>query len=188
MSGVGTTCSYIQVQPDNGCWALADRCGISQDDLVTYNPADGFCDNLLVDQYVCCSEGDLPDFSPKPDDDGNCFVYTVQDGDLCSTIAKANQMDADKIPDYNKLTWGWMGCNNLQKYGKICLSEGTPPFPSPVEGNVCGPQVPDTEQPSTGTTWDWAELNPCPLNACCNMWGQCGITPEFCTNTTEEGG
>lgn len=28
----------------------------------------------------------------------------------------------------------------------------------------------------------------CPLNACCNIWGQCGITPEFCTRTTSETG
>lgn len=26
-----------------------------------------------------------------------------------------------------------------------------------------------------------ADLNPCPLNSCCNIWGQCGITPEYCT-------
>lgn len=28
-----------------------------------------------------------------------------------------------------------------------------------------------------------ANLNPCPLNACCDVWGQCGITSEFCTDT-----
>lgn len=26
-------------------------------------------------------------------------------------------------------------------------------------------------------------MNPCPLNACCEVWGECGITPEFCTQT-----
>lgn len=26
-----------------------------------------------------------------------------------------------------------------------------------------------------------ANLNPCPLKACCNIWGQCGTTKEFCT-------
>ncbi|KAL3462744.1 glycoside hydrolase superfamily [Aspergillus heterothallicus] len=185
MSGV---CSYIQVQADDGCWALADRCGISQDTLTEYNTVDDFCNTLVVDQYVCCSEGSLPDFSPKPDDDGNCYVYIIQPDDTCDDIAKANKMESDKIDDYNSLTWGYMGCNSLQKYQAICLSEGLPPFPEPVDGNVCGPQVPGTEQPNNGSTWDWAELNPCPLNACCDIWGQCGITPEFCTNTTEPGG
>jgi hypothetical protein len=134
-------CSYIQVQADDGCWALADRCGISQDTLTQYNTIDDFCNTLKVDQYVCCSEGSLPDFSPKPDDDGNCYVYIIQPDDTCDDIAKANKMESDKIDDYNSLTWGYMGCNALQKYQAICLSEGMPPFPEPVDGNVCGPQV-----------------------------------------------
>lgn len=188
MSGV---CSYIQVQEGEGCWALADRCGITQDELITYNPADDFCDTLQQDQYVCCTEGSL---APQPDNNGNCYVYIVQADDLCDTIAKANRMLASDIPDYNSLTWEWRGCNNLQLGQSICLSEGRPPFPSAVEGVVCGPQVglvlkvPGTEMLKEGSTWDWAELNPCPLNACCDVWGQCGITPEFCTNTTEDGG
>ena len=186
MSGV---CKYIQVNAGDGCWALADRCGISQADLTKYNPSTGFCDNLIKDQYVCCSKGSLPDFSPKPDSKGNCFVYTVQDSDVCADIAKAHHIDNYKnIESWNNLTWGFFGCGNLQINQKICLSKGTPPFPSPVEGNVCGPQVPNTKQPAKGNAWDWALLNPCPLNACCDIWGQCGITPEFCTNTTQPGG
>jgi hypothetical protein len=49
-------------------------------------------------------------------------------------------------------------------------------------------QKKDTKKPDKGNAWDWADLNPCPLNACCDVWGQCGITPEFCTNSTEDGG
>ncbi|KAL4804670.1 glycoside hydrolase superfamily [Aspergillus unguis] len=180
-------CSYIQVVANDGCWALADRCGITQTELKKYN-GDSVCDNPIVGDYVCCSTGDLPDFSPQPDDDGNCYVHIVQEHDLCSTIAEANQMDADDIDGYNALTWGWTGCDRLQLGQSICLSEGTPPFPSPDEGAVCGPQKPGTKKPTKGTAWDWAELNPCPLNACCDVWGQCGITPEFCTNSTEDGG
>jgi len=30
---------------------------------------------------------------------------------------------------------------------------------------------------------DLASLNQCPLNACCDVWGQCGTTAEFCTDT-----
>ncbi|KAH7211590.1 hypothetical protein DER44DRAFT_821519 [Fusarium oxysporum] len=26
-----------------------------------------------------------------------------------------------------------------------------------------------------------ADLNPCPLKACCNIWGQCGTTRDYCT-------
>ncbi|KAG8163304.1 hypothetical protein KVR01_006601 [Diaporthe batatas] len=182
------TCKYTQVQAGDGCWALGERCGISQADLVKYNPSSGFCDNLLKDQYVCCSSGSLPDFSPKPDNNGNCFVYTVVPDDTCDKIAKANHMEWQDIPTYNELTWGWTNCTGLQKGQNICLSEGMPPFPAAVSGAVCGPQKPGTVKPKNGSTWDWAELNPCPLNACCDIWGQCGITPEFCTNSTESGG
>ncbi|KAF2437653.1 glycoside hydrolase family 18 protein [Karstenula rhodostoma CBS 690.94] len=59
----------------------------------------------------------------------------------------------------------------------ICLSAGDVPFPHPVEGALCGPTKP-------GTTFVPGQVlesyNPCPLNACCNIWGQCGITPTFC--------
>ncbi|KAI3208928.1 CAZyme family GH18 [Penicillium roqueforti] len=44
-----------------------------------------------------------------------------------------------------------------------------------------GPQVPGTVPPTNGTKL--AELNPCPLNSCCDVWGQCGITSEYCTDT-----
>lgn len=64
----------------------------------------------------------------------------------------------------------------------MCLSTGTPPMPAPVTGAVCGPQVPGTAVPAAGVAL--ASLNPCPLNACCDIWGQCGTTAEFCTNTT----
>ncbi|KAJ5745883.1 glycoside hydrolase [Penicillium odoratum] len=77
---------------------------------------------------------------------------------------------------------GWLGCDDLQAGENICLSEGEPPFPSAVESAVCGPQVPDTTANGTDSS-EWADLNPCPLNACCDVWGECGITPEFCTAT-----
>lgn len=68
----------------------------------------------------------------------------------------------------------------------ICLSDGSPPFPPEIEGATCGPQVPGTVKP-TGST-DWSSLNPCPLNACCDVWGFCGITEEFCTATPADTG
>ncbi|KAJ7162829.1 glycoside hydrolase superfamily [Mycena filopes] len=52
-------------------------------------------------------------------------------------------------------------------------------MPAPVKGAVCGPQVPGTPNATAGT--DLTTLNPCPLNACCNVWGQCGTTSDFCT-------
>lgn len=61
----------------------------------------------------------------------------------------------------------------------ICLSKGYPPMPAPVANAVCGPQVAGTG--SVPPDVDMTTLNQCRLNACCNIWGQCGTTVEFCT-------
>ncbi|GLA31699.1 hypothetical protein AnigIFM63326_010379 [Aspergillus niger] len=174
------TCSYTQAVAGDGCWSLAERCGITQDDLESYNPVSDFCNTIEVGQYVCCSSGSLPDFSPQPNADGSCYTYTIQFGDLCSTIANTyNIPDATKIEAYNSETWGWEGCSYLMIGQNICLSSGDPPMPAAVANAQCGPQVPGTERPTNGTAL--ADLNPCPLNACCDIWGECGITDDFCT-------
>lgn len=51
-------------------------------------------------------------------------------------------------------------------------------MPATVPNAVCGPQVNDTAKAPPGT--DISTLNQCPLNACCNIWGQCGTTTDFC--------
>lgn len=73
----------------------------------------------------------------------------------------------------------------LKEGQKICLSKGTPPMPAQDAGSVCGPAVVGTKRPSNWN--DIAKSNPCPLNACCDIWGQCGTTDEFCTDTTVDG-
>jgi hypothetical protein len=54
-------------------------------------------------------------------------------------------------------------------------------MPASIWNADCGPQVRGTQKPADGV--DIATLNACPLNACCNVWGQCGTTSEFCTDT-----
>ncbi|KAI3335204.1 hypothetical protein F4824DRAFT_160216 [Ustulina deusta] len=77
------------------------------------------------------------------------------------------------------MTWAWNGCSALLPAQKICLSTGTPPFPPSVSNAVCGPQVPGTEKPSSGSSDTWANLNPCPLKVCCNVWGQVSTLKSF---------
>lgn len=74
-----------------------------------------------------------------------------------------------------------MGCRDLQAGYYICLSPGSPPMPASLQNAVCGPIVPGTATPPAGT--NLSTLNQCPLNACCDIWGQCGTTSESCTNT-----
>ncbi|KAJ8120461.1 hypothetical protein ONZ43_g2835 [Nemania bipapillata] len=179
------TCHYIQAKSGDGCWALARRCGITEQELESYNGGANFCNNINTKQYICCSPGSLPDFSPQPTH-GNCYAYTIHSGDTCAAIAAAHQMQVSGIENNNNLTWGWMGCSDLQIGQKICLSVGKPPFPVSVSNAVCGPQVVDTTPSADPSAW--SDLNPCPLNACCDIWGQCGITSEFCTADPAETG
>ncbi|KAF2159058.1 glycoside hydrolase family 18 protein [Zasmidium cellare ATCC 36951] len=158
------TCKYIQAQLGDGCYLLAQRCGILRSDLESYYGGSSFCNTVQVNQYVCCSSGSPPDFSPKPTD-GNCYVYTVETDDTCSSIATAHQEEVSAIESNNGQTWDWAGC--------------APPFPANVPNAVCGPQVNDTTLTSDPSSW--SGLNPCPLNACCDTFGQCGITSDFCT-------
>lgn len=163
-------CRTIQVYAGNGCGDLASRCGVSGADFTTYNPGSDFCSTLVPFQHVCCSLGTLPDFRPKPNPDGSCATYFVQNGDYCSKIAAAHGMTIEELEVYNQKTWGWNGCGNVWAKSLICLTTGTPPMPAYVNGAVCGPQVPGTSRPTDGS--DIAGLNPCPLNACCDVWGQ----------------
>ncbi|KAI3092753.1 CAZyme family GH18 [Penicillium roqueforti] len=178
------TCQTIQVVSGDGCWSLSTECGITVAQFEEYNPVENLCSSLSslqVGQYVCCTPGNLPDFTPQPEADGTCASYVVQPDEWCSTIAAANGISIDDIEEFNKNTWGWMGCDILQAQQRICLSEGDAPMPAIVDNAVCGPQVPGTHKPADMSKV--ADLNPCPLKACCNIWGQCGITDEFCTIT-----
>ncbi|KAH8703812.1 hypothetical protein BGW36DRAFT_288853 [Talaromyces proteolyticus] len=176
------TCSYIQVASGDGCYSLSQKCGITQDQLSEYNPSDPkFCSDLQPGEYVCCSEGTLPNFAPQPNSDGSCATYTVKSDDYCSAIAAANSITVDELTNYNADTWSWNGCDDLFVGIIICLSTGTPPMPAAVTNALCGPTVPGTPTPPGGT--NISMLNPCLLNACCDVWGQCGTTVEFCVNT-----
>lgn len=162
-------CRTEKVQENDSCAALATRCGISGADFTKYNSDKGFCSKLQPGQHVCCSSGTMPDFRPKQNDDGSCVTDTVGEGESCSTIGAANSLTNDEINSFNKNTWGWTGCKNIFKDAVICISKGTPPMPAEVADAHCGPQVPGTKAPKDMTKL--ADLNQCPLNACCNTWG-----------------
>jgi len=172
------TCRTTDVEAGNLCADLARKCSITTAQLLQYNPQSNFCTTLKVPQKVCCAAGDLP--VPKPDQNGNCATYKVGGGDSCWGITNSlsNLVSIDDLEKYNKNTWGWGTCNNLQASTLICLSSGTPPLPLPVANAVCGPIKPGTTKLPAGTSL--ASLNPCPLNACCDVWGYCGTTDEFC--------
>ncbi|POR37746.1 Uncharacterized protein TPAR_02064 [Tolypocladium paradoxum] len=181
------TCRAIEVVSGDSCASLASRCGISGNDFTEFNPNPKLCSTLAVKKHVCCSAGTLPDFEPRPSADGTCFAYTVRAGDGCWSIADSHYLKTDDLAKFNdKKTWGWAGCSQLQVGQVICLSTGEAAMPAPIPDAVCGPQKPGTQRPPKGTSL--ADLNPCPLNACCDIWGFCGTTAEFCTETPADTG
>ncbi|KAE8152020.1 chitinase [Aspergillus avenaceus] len=184
---VAGECRTVLVEPGNGCADLAVKCGISPADFTRYNPGVDFCSKLRPKQHVCCSSGNLPDFRPQPNKDGSCKSYQVRADENCDGIAAEYSLTQQDLEDFNKNTWGWNGCRLLFKDALICLSKGAPPSPAPIANAVCGPQKPGSKPTTDGS--DISALNPCPLNACCNIWGQCGITKDFCidTNTASPG-
>ncbi|KAI0419879.1 class V chitinase Chi100 [Xylaria grammica] len=179
-------CKTVQVQEGDTCDSLAPECGISAADFTKYNPGSSLCSSLVAGQHVCCSSGSLPDYTPEPSSDGYCSAYEVKKGDTCKYLAAAYDITEAEIEKWNTNTWGWYGCGNLLAKYYICLSSGYPPMPSNIANAVCGPQVNDTAKVPPGT--DFTKLNPCPLNACCNIWGQCGTTADFCTPSNSSTG
>ncbi|KAH7153580.1 glycoside hydrolase superfamily [Dactylonectria macrodidyma] len=177
-------CKTVTVKSGDSCGTLAKRCGISGADFTKFNPAKGFCSTLAPGGRACCSKGKLPDIRPKPNADGTCASYTVKKGDSCATIAAKNGLKAADIHAFNKVqTWGFDSCEHLGYPLRICLSKGDPPMPAPVPNAVCGPTKPGTKPPNKAKKETLADLSPCPLNACCNIWGQCGINGDFCVKT-----
>ncbi|KAL4911869.1 hypothetical protein BDW62DRAFT_207015 [Aspergillus aurantiobrunneus] len=178
-------CDYVMIESGDTCTSIAkDKCKVDYDDFLEWNGGgdDSFCNTILPDEPICCSEGDLPDLKPQPDGD-NCAAHEVAPDQLCYDIEQLYHLDEGDLDDFNKgKTWGWAGCGKVQKGMKICVSDGNPPMPAELENAICGPQVPGTEQPTNGTKIQ--DLNPCPLNVCCNIWGQCGTTEDFCIDTS----
>ncbi|KAH9204631.1 putative glycosyl hydrolase, family 18 [Leptodontidium sp. 2 PMI_412] len=172
------TCQTRTIVSGDSCSALAAKCGITPAQFTTLNPSTTLCSNLAPGGIVCCGRGKLPDITPKPNSDGSCFVYQTKKDDSCSVIAASRGLTVAKVEEFNKNTWGWNGCELLWVGVNMCLSTGTPPMPAPVSNAVCGPTVPGTQKPASLT--NLAGLNPCPLKVCCNIWGQCGTTADFC--------
>ncbi|KAH8667088.1 hypothetical protein BX600DRAFT_412924 [Xylariales sp. PMI_506] len=187
--GVRADCQTTMVYAGDTCGTLANKCGVDAAAFTGFNSntnSSTFCSSLSPGQQVCCSSGTLPDIKPKPSSNGTCATHTIESNEYCDLIASSNGITVQDLESFNTETWGWLGCTNVQVGTRICVSSGQPPLPAPVSNAVCGPIVPGTKEPTEGQSI--ADLNPCVLNACCNVWGQCGITAEFCTETVSETG
>ncbi|KAH7029919.1 glycoside hydrolase superfamily, partial [Microdochium trichocladiopsis] len=177
-------CKYTIIEQNDLCASIASRCNIPVKKLIEWNGGDDkLCNKLMPKEPICCSLGKKPDLRPKPQENGDCAVYEIQGDDGCWLIADRFHLTQEEIHKLNVgKTWGWSGCGSLFRDQKICVSTGNPPMPAQLEGVTCGPQVKGTVRPTDGTKI--TDLNPCPLNVCCSGWGYCGLTEEFCVDTS----
>ncbi|KXJ87798.1 hypothetical protein Micbo1qcDRAFT_151809 [Microdochium bolleyi] len=184
--GPRANCRDIQVVSGDSCGSLATKCGITGTQFSSYNSfTANLCSTLMPKQWVCCSTGTLPDHTPQPQADGRCTTVTVAEGDGCWSIGEAFGINATQIETVNKQTFGFAGCARLQRGQVICISKGEPPMPAQDPTALCGPWVLGTQRPADYS--EVGQLNPCPINACCDVWGQCGTTSEFCTKSEVDG-
>jgi len=164
------TCKTLKVVDGDDCWKFAtQRCqpAIEPAQLYKFNGgSDEFCKTLAAGKALCCTKGTKPDLRPKKNADGSCFWVSVPDGQGCNALTGPYDLTTEDLDKFNiGKTWGWQGCELLQKKQRVCLSDGTPPLPEPITEKQlqCGPQVQGTVAPTNGTRI--ADLNPCPLNA-----------------------
>jgi hypothetical protein len=127
-------CRTTTVQSGEGCWAVAQRCGISQDDLAKYNRAN-LCSTLIKDEVVCCSSGSLPSTLPPGNADGTCKTRTVVSGDTCGSLASKCGISS---VDFMKVNTKANLCSTLIPGQQVCCTAGNYPDLKPkpdADGN-----------------------------------------------------
>jgi len=128
-------CRTGTVQAGDGCWVVANRCGISQSDLEKYNRAN-LCNTLIRDEKVCCSSGTLPNTLPDGNSDGTCKTREVVSGDSCDSLASKCGITAD---DFMKANTKNNLCSKLAEGQHVCCTSGKSPDlkPKPDSNGNC---------------------------------------------------
>ena len=103
-------CTTITVVQGDLCGTLAAKCGISDADFLKWNPKPDLCPNLVIDQEVCCSPGDLPNRRKQKNSDGSCATYDTVPDDNCSGISIRHGLTLDELERFNENTWGKFQC------------------------------------------------------------------------------
>ncbi|KAH7317180.1 hypothetical protein B0I35DRAFT_504621 [Stachybotrys elegans] len=163
--------------------SIASTCKTSVEQLRQYNK---FAPDWTPTphQWVCCSPG-ISKRADEPLPDGTCVSYVVRNQDTCSAIALKNGITEEDIYTCNKEMYGFGGCD-LFPGQRICVGPGKPRMPEENPDAECGPTKPGTKAPTGDQKVE--DLSPCPLKACCNIWGKCGIDSDFCVPTESKTG
>lgn len=128
-------CKTTTVQSGDGCWAVANRCGITQANLEKYNRAN-LCTTLVKDEKVCCSSGTLPSTLPAGNSDGTCKTRSVISGDGCGSLASKCGISA---ADFMKVNTKTNLCATLAVGQQVCCTNGKIPDlkPKPNANGNC---------------------------------------------------
>ena len=129
-------CRSIKVEAGDGCWALADRCKITQANLVKFNPRKDFCNTLVIGEPVCCTTGTLPETIPPGNSDGTCKTRNVVSGDSCGSLASKCGLSSN---DFMKVNTKTNLCSSLAVGQPVCCTRGTLPDvrPKPKPNGYC---------------------------------------------------
>lgn len=185
-TSTGGHCRQAQAAHGDTMQSIASKCNISTRELRKLN-------DLSADwkpypyHWVCCSSDQHSRRDvPKPQFDGTCASHDIKNDETCSKIASAYGITTQEIYDYNKETWAWAGCKGILPGQRICVSPGTPQLPTVNPDAECGPTKGGTISPAVDE--NIGDLNPCPIKACCHVWGHCGVDQDFCVATNSETG
>lgn len=119
---VRATCKTTTIVANDGCDAVAKRCGISQTDLTRFNPQSNFCKTLVPGQKVCCSSGTLADPIPPANSDGTYKTISVVSGDGCGSLASKCGLTST---DFTKLHNNSKFCSSLPVGQRVYCTHGT---------------------------------------------------------------
>ncbi|KAI0096415.1 glycoside hydrolase superfamily [Nemania sp. FL0031] len=181
-------CHSVQAAHGDTLESLASSCQIPVRDFIRHNdlPVDSHWTPTPYQSFCCSSGPGVAARAQDPRPDGTCASYIVQNQDTCATIALNEGIRQGDLYAFNQETYGWGGCNSLFPGMRICVSSGTPRLPAPNKDAVCGPTKPGTQSPEGDEKIE--DLSPCPIKACCNIWGNCGVDIDFCIPTESETG
>jgi chitinase len=184
----GGQCYQVQAVHGDTLQSIASKCNTSINELRNLNHLPAGWKPYPHDR-VCCSSGGLNQRdAPKPRPDGTCASYIIKNQDDCSKITSEYGITTQDIYDYNKETWAWAGCDGILPGQRICVGPGTPRLPPADLEAECGPSKPGSSWLSSPAGSKVGDLSPCPIKACCNVWGKCGVDKDFCVPTNSETG
>ncbi|RUS26704.1 hypothetical protein BC938DRAFT_484234 [Jimgerdemannia flammicorona] len=136
-TSAGTTCSKkYTIVPNDTCYDIAKKEGITLDTFMSYNPGLN-CKLLQIGQQVCIAmksatgpppkSTETSPSSPKPSNYGCTKLVVVKSDDTCYLISQAAKITLNALSKMNP----GLDCRFLQPGMQVCVAEGPGGKPAP---------------------------------------------------------